>query len=113
MNLGGQVKLELTPDDLQMFAQSVVERTLATKEQEAANQTPASDEVYLTTQEVRDMLHVCEGTLITWAKRGYLTPIKIGGKKRFAKSDIVRIMNGNRQVTATEYCRRKKSTDNG
>lgn len=113
MNLGGHVRLELTPDDLQMFARSVVEHTLAAQEQMKTDIAEESTETYLTTLEVRELLHVCDGTLITWAKRGYLIPVKVGGKKRFAKSDVMKILSGNRTETVAAYCRRKRSTTNG
>lgn len=107
IGLGGNVKIELTPDDLKMFAESVVERTIIAKDR-LSEQSPPKEETYLNTKEARQLLGVCEGTLITWAKRGYLVPVKVGNKNRYAMSDIRRIQNGNRSETVTEYCKRNR-----
>lgn len=108
VGLGANVRVELTPDDLRMFAESIVERTLAARGKLAEQSAPEREETYLGTKEVQHMLGVCEGTLITWAKRGYLVPIKVGSKNRYALSDIRRIQNGGRSETVAEFCKRKK-----
>lgn len=112
IGLGGNVKIELTPDDLKMFAESVVERTILAKEK-IAEQSPPKEETYLNTKEVCRLLGVCEGTLITWAKRGYLVPVKVGSKNRYASSDVRRIKHGNRSETVTEYCKRNRRSNDG
>lgn len=45
-------------------------------------------EVYLTPQQVSEMLGVNLSTLFRWNKRGYLIPLEIGGKRKYRKSDI-------------------------
>ncbi len=111
IGLGGNVKIELTPDDLKMFAESVVERAITAKDR-LSEQSPSKEETYLNTKEVCQLLGVCEGTLITWAKRGYLVPVKVGNKNRYAMSDIRRIQHGNRSETVTEYCKRNRRLGN-
>lgn len=54
----------------------------------------ASAETYLTTEKVLEMLGVSQTTLWRWAKQGYLVPIMYGGKKRYRKSEVVRIVEG-------------------
>ena len=110
LGLGANVKVEVTPEDLKMFAESVVERTLIAKQKIDEENPSEKTEVYLSTKEVRKILGVCEGTLITWAKRGYLVPVKVGNKNRYALSDIKRIKSGNRSESVTEYCKRKKNS---
>ena len=110
LGLGANVKVEVSPDDLKMFAESVVERTLIAKQKIEEENPSEKPEVYLSTKEVRKILGVCEGTLITWAKRGYLVPVKVGNKNRYAMSDIKRIQSGNRSESVTEYCKRKKNS---
>ena len=89
---GANVKLEITPSDLKMFAESIVQRTiLAQQEEQKAVMQREAEEVYLNTKQVRELLNVCEGTLNLWAKRGYLVPVKVGNKNMYAKSDIRRI----------------------
>lgn len=107
IGLGGNIKLELTPDDLKMFAESVVERTIIAQEK-IAEQSPPKEKTYLSTKEVRQLLGVCEGTLITWAKRGYFVPVKVGSKNRYAMSDVQCIKHGKRNETVTEYCKRNR-----
>ena len=81
---GANVKLEITPSDLKMFAESIVQR-----------------------KQVRELLDVCEGTLNLWAKRGYLVPVKVGNKNMYAKSDVRRVQTGGKSESVTSYCKRK------
>lgn len=92
---GANVKLEITPSDLKMFAESIVQRTiLAQQEEQKAVMQREAEEVYLNTKQVRELLDVCEGTLNLWAKRGYLVPVKVGNKNMYAKSDVRRVQTG-------------------
>ena len=109
VDMGANVKLEVTPTDLKMFAESIIQRTIVAQqeEQKAAMQREA-EETYLNTKQVRELLNVCEGTLNLWAKRGYLVPVKVGYKNMYAKSDIRRIQTGNKSESVTSYCKRKE-----
>ena len=106
---GANVKLEVTPSDLKMFAESIIQRTIMAQqeEQKAAIQREAK-EIYLNTKQVRELLNVCDGTLNLWAKRGYLVPIKVGNKNMYAKSDIRRVQTGGKSESVTSYCKRKE-----
>ena len=76
---GANVKLEITPSDLKMFAESIVQRTImAQQEEQKIVMQREAEEVYFNTKQVRELLNVCEGTLNLWAKRGYLVPVKVG-----------------------------------
>ena len=110
MQMGGSVRVEVTPEDLRMFAESVVERTIVARDRQA-EQEASKEETYISTKEARQLLGVCEGTLITWAKRGYLVPVKVGNKNRYAMSDIRRIQTGKRSESVTEYCKRRNTPD--
>ena len=68
---GANVKLEVTPTDLEMFAESIVQRTIMAQQEEhkAAMQREA-EEGWLNTKQVRELLNVCEGTLNLWACPG-------------------------------------------
>lgn len=59
---GANVKLEVTPTDLKMFAESIVQRTIMAQQEEhkAAMQREA-EEGWLNTRQVRELLNVCEG----------------------------------------------------
>lgn len=58
---GANVKLEVTPTDLKMFAESIVQRAITAQqeEQKAAMQREA-EESYLNTKQVRELLNVCD-----------------------------------------------------
>ena len=104
---GANVKLEITPSDLKMFAESIVQRTiLAQQEEQKAVMQREAEEVYLNTKQVRELLNVCEGTLNLWAKRGYLVPVKVGNKNMYAKSDVRRVQTGNKSESVTSYCKK-------
>ncbi|SEF90641.1 Helix-turn-helix domain-containing protein [Parabacteroides chinchillae] len=105
---GANVKLEVTPTDLKMFAESIVQRTIMAQqeEQKAAIQREA-EESYLNTKQVRELLNVCEGTLNQWAKRGYLVPVKVGNKNMYAKSDVRRVQTGGKSESVTSYCKKR------
>ena len=109
VDMGANVKLEVTPTDLKMFAESIIQRTIVAQQEErqAAMQREA-EETYLNTKQVRELLNVCEGTLNLWAKRGYLVPVKVGNKNMYAKSDIHRVQTGGKSESVTSYCKRKE-----
>lgn len=105
---GTNVKLEITPSDLKMFAESIVQRTiLAQQEEHKAVMQREAEEVYLNTKQVRELLNVCEGTLNLWAKRGYLVPVKVGNKNMYAKSDVRRVQTGGKSESVISYCKKK------
>ena len=68
---GANVKLEISPSDLKMFAESIVERAIEAQRQELMEQAEPSEETYMNTREVKQLLKVCDGTLNLWAKRGF------------------------------------------
>ena len=113
---GANVKLEVSPADLKMFAESIVkmfaesivQRTMAARQEELdAEMQRAAEETWLNTKQVRELLNVCEGTLNLWAKRGYLVPVKVGNKNMYAKSDVRRIQTGGKSESVTSYCKKK------
>lgn len=104
---GANVRLELSPTDLKMFAESIVEQTIMAHRRELESVKETEEETYLDTKQVRKLLNVCDGTLNTWAKRGYLVPVKVGMRNMYALSDINRIRTGNRCESVASYCRKE------
>lgn len=51
-------------------------------------------EKYLSPAQVSEMLGVDLTTLWRWAKKKYLTPVEVGGKRRYRMSEIRSILNG-------------------
>ena len=108
VDMGANVKLEITPADHKMFAESKVKRTImAQQEAQRAAILREAEETYLNTKQVRELLNVCEGTLNLWAKRGYLVPVKVGNKNMYAKSDLHRVQTGGKSESVTSYCKKR------
>lgn len=68
----------------------VVEETKLQREQANSDQPT---ETYLTEDEVKQMLDVSHSTLWRWQKQVYLSPVKIGRKNRYRKSEIEALIN--------------------
>ena len=107
VDMGANVRLEVTPTDLKMFAESIFQRSIVAQleDSQGAIQREA-EETYLNTKQVRELLNVCEGTLNLWAKRGYLVPVKVGNKNMYTKSDVRRVQTGNKSESVASYCKR-------
>ncbi|KAA6321069.1 hypothetical protein EZS27_029237 [termite gut metagenome] len=56
--------------------------------------TDANTESYPSAEQTAKILNVDRSSLWRWAKSGYLTPIEVGGKRRYKMSDIKRILEG-------------------
>ena len=109
---GANVKLEVTPADLKMFAESIVQRTImAQQEERDAAMKREAEETWLNTKQVRELLNVCEGTLNLWAKRGYLVPVKVGNKNMYARSDVRRVQTGGKSESVTSYCKKRMEAE--
>lgn len=63
-------------------------------EQEATTRPPDREETFVTTAEVSELLHCCTATLRNWEKEGKLDAIRIGRRKLYRRSSILRLMQG-------------------
>lgn len=88
---GGNLKLEVTAENLHKFAQDVVEQTLTAKSKAMAG-TKAADDTYLNSSQVCEKLGIAKSTLWLWQKRGYITPKKVGGHNRYSMTDVLRLL---------------------
>jgi len=68
----------------------VVDETKLQREQVSSDQTT---ETYLTEEDVKQLLGVSHSTLWRWQKLEYLSPVKIGRKNRYKKSEIEALIN--------------------
>lgn len=91
---GGNMKIEITISDLCDFAKKVATETVEGIRKEDAHRRTivTDDEVYLTSNEVREQLSISKPTLSLWIKRGYLKPFKVGGTNRFPKSEVLNLL---------------------
>ena len=86
-NLNGNVCVSISLADLREFVSELVV--------EAAAKPVKSEEKYLTTDEVCEILHVSSNTLWRWGKTGYLVPNKVGRTPMYRQSDIDNLRQGN------------------
>ena len=87
------LKVEITIGDLieaNMLLIAEVKREL---EQTIADEKA---ETYLSREKVAEILEVSKGTLWRWQKLNYLVPIMVGGKRRYRRSDVKRILEGDK-----------------
>ena len=84
------VILQVSSDDLKAFAQEILigAKSIAMLEAEAA----ASSDQLLTIDEAAKLLSVSKMTLYRWDQTGILKKVEIGGKRRYRKSDIERLV---------------------
>ena len=82
--------LQVSSEDLKAFAQEILigAKSIAMLEAEAA----ASRDELLTIGEAAKMLSVSKMTLYRWDNSGVLKKVEIGGKRRYRKSDIERLV---------------------
>ncbi len=89
-NGNGNIKLEVTGEDLLLFSNQLISRA---KHELSTAIAEAKKEKYLTKEEVK-MCDVCDTTLWHWSKKNYLKPVKVGNKVRYRQSDIQKILGG-------------------
>ena len=91
---GGNIKVEVSAADLCQCADKLIEKAQLMKEHELMRQEQAADEEkWLSTEEACKMCGVCTTTLWAWDKAGYLRAAKVGRRKRYALSDIKRLLS--------------------
>lgn len=77
-----EVSYKITSKDLHIFLEEVARKL---------QQEPA--ETYLSPKQVCDMLDINISTLWRWRKINYLLPLKIGGKIRYQRSKIEKLLH--------------------
>ena len=71
------------------FGKFIVAETKAQIEQSIVDE---SAEKYFSPEKTAELLDCDKSTLWRWNKRGYLAPIELGGKRKYKKSDIDKIL---------------------
>jgi len=90
---GANITVSVRIEDLKEFAQILIEDTQRKLEQVIIDDKA---ERYIEPKEASQIIGVDLSTLWRWAKRGYLVPVEIGGKRRYKMSEIKSILNGGR-----------------
>lgn len=91
INSGQPIIITVGLLELETFAKNLISQTKTELEAEVIAQQAES---YKTRLETCDFLKVDQSTLFRWAKRGYLMPVEVGGKRMYRMSDLKRILNG-------------------
>ena len=95
----GSTLLLISADDLKKTIKETVSEARRILETEVVN---GKGEFLLTTNEVLDRLSISRKTLYNWEKRNYLSPIEIGGKKRFKLSDVNGILKKGAEIASAK-----------
>ena len=82
------IQLVISAADLKEFALELL------AEREKASTQP---EKYLTIAETVEKYGISKPTLWRWSRIGYLPKVKLGGKSFYRESDIIKLLNENRQ----------------
>ena len=93
LKTNANISVNVSLEDLRTYSNELIQ---STKKELEAEVTAQKNETYLTRLETCEFLKVDQATLWRWAKRGYLMPIEVGGKRMYRKSDLQRILNGGR-----------------
>lgn len=85
---GANISITMSANDLIEVINYTVTATRKELEQVIIDE---KSEVYLSPKQVSELLGVNTTSLWRWAKRGYLVPLEVGGKRKYRKSDIDRV----------------------
>lgn len=92
LNSDANVSITVSLNDVKEFADHILNGIRQMGEE---REKPATDETYLTVEEVEQMLGVAKSTLWRWDKAGHLKRIKVGeGVVRYRKSDVLKLVEG-------------------
>lgn len=96
---GANIKVEVSSNDLILFAEYILEKAKEVNALNAIKNTP-QEEKWLTNEEAAELCKVSKTTLWAWDKAGYLCASKLGRRKVYALSDINNLLNSKNLKTA-------------
>ncbi len=88
---GVEMNITFKASDLREFADLLVKRTV----KELLKTSEGSNVEYLTVEETAKVLRTHRSTLWGWSKKGILTPLEIGGRRLYRKSDVYELLKKN------------------
>ena len=112
---GGQVKLEVTADDLLHFGEMLIKQARKEWEEERALANEEEpEEKFLSTEEVCKIFGVTPATLWIWHNRGYLCHTKFGIRNMYPESAVKAITHSRSlNTTVAGYCKQKAIKQEG
>lgn len=78
---GSNIQVSVAAKDLREFAQYMINEV-------SKNKNSSKEEEYLSSKKVCELIEIDPSTLWHWEKKGYLVPVRVGGLKRYRKSEI-------------------------
>ena len=84
-----RIAVTIDGEDLMEFVQAVYEDA---QQKAAIAVEQQNSEEFVSTEQTKEMLHVCDTTLWKWAKRGKLVPQKVGSRNIYSKSDVLAVL---------------------
>ena len=94
------LKVEISIGDLMEANMLLIAEVKRELEQTIADEKA---ETYLSRDKVMKVLDVSAATLWRWQRQNYLVPINVGGKRRYRRSDVNRILG----IDEDQHCSRK------
>ncbi|MEI7424298.1 MAG: helix-turn-helix domain-containing protein [Prolixibacteraceae bacterium] len=91
---GSKVNVTVSLEDLKEFATGLIDQTKRDLEKAVIDDKA---ETYPTPKQVSEILGVDLVTLWRWAKRGYLVPVEVGGKRRYLMSQVKALLAPNKK----------------
>lgn len=96
LKTGANFTVSIPIADLRQWHKEVIEDTRRELEEVILS---GKSETYHSPNQVSEMLGADLTTLWRWAKKGYLVPVEVGGKRKYRMSDIKAILNGGKGKT--------------
>jgi transcriptional regulator with PAS, ATPase and Fis domain len=91
LNSGQSINVTIGLSDLKEFTNDLIQKTKTELEAEII---ASQAEELKTRDEACDILKIDQSSLWRWAKRGYLIPVEVGGRRMYKLSDLKRILKG-------------------
>lgn len=86
-----RIAVTIDGEDLMAFVHAVYEDA----QQKAATAVEKQNsEEFISTEQTKEFLKVCDTTLWKWAKRKKLVPRKIGTRNMYCKKDVLAVLKG-------------------
>jgi hypothetical protein len=82
------IQLSVGATELKEFARDIISEFME------GYQTPKDEDTLFTPEQAAAKIQTTKVTLWRWAKQGYLSPIRVGGKVFYKESDIKKLMEG-------------------
>jgi hypothetical protein len=88
----GSLTLAINANDLKEFARDIISQTKREMEEAIIKK---QSERYVSTKTACEILDINPTTAWRWQTKNFLSPIRVGGKKRYRMSDIEQILSVN------------------